>query len=721
MKIIAQKYKDGTLTLLDVPVPAAKPGGITVRSTYSVISTGTELMMVAQSKMSLLGKAKARPDQVRKVLQSVSQHGVLATLEKVNNRLDSYTPIGYSLAGRIEEVAEDVSEFKQGQRVACGGNKYALHAEYNWVPVNLAVPIPDNVPDEEAAFATVGSIAMQGFRQSQAKLGETAVVIGLGLIGQLLVQILQAAGLRVFGIDIDDDKNRIAEKHGACACARPGTSAFSAFEQLLSDRTNGAGADHIYLVAGGDSNEPVELAAALARDRARITDIGKCRLDLPWNAYYDKELELVFSRSYGPGRYDPVYEEQGIDYPIGYIRWTEKRNMAACLDLIAAGKIHIRSLISGIHDFSDSVSVYERMHKRELGGLGVLFRYPESSEYKNRIQVSASVDLSATDRESSTIRVGVIGCGNYASSMLLPHLRKCQDVELVEVATTSGLSAANAQQKFGFQRVSSDAAGLISADDIDVVMVLTPHSSHAHFVCDALQSNKTVFVEKPLAINKGQLDQIISTIRESGNDRIMVGFNRRFSPYLLALKEAFGPVAGTQTLQFRINAGQIDSTTWYGDATNHGSRFVGEGGHFLDTVSWWIGSNPTSVYAVGTDDDGVSATITYPTGAVAVVTYMTSGDSRYPKELLEIMSQGKSAKMDNFRSAELWQQGRRKTIKATASDKGQKNELDAFLHAVRSNGPMPISIDSIIATTEATQAIEESISTGAPVRIGSFG
>ena len=341
MKQVAQNYKSGDLAVLDVPVPACRPGGVLVRSLYSLISTGTEMMKVSEARMSLIGKARARPDQVRKLLDSVAQNGALATYQKAMNRLDSYTPLGYSLCGVVVEVGAGAEQFSVGQLVAAAGNEFALHADVNWIPTNLCVPVPDGVAPEHAAFATVGAIAMQGVRRAEVALGETACVIGLGLIGQLVVRLLVASGVQVVGLDMVAARCRTAEKAGALICAAPDDDGLREVERVLLDRTGGLGADHVLLAAGGDSNGPVEVAARLARDRARVVDIGKTRLDLPWNAYYDKELDVRFSRSYGPGRYDDRYELEGIDYPAGYVRWTERRNLSCFLDLLADGSVDV--------------------------------------------------------------------------------------------------------------------------------------------------------------------------------------------------------------------------------------------------------------------------------------------------------------------------------------------------------------------------------------------
>ena len=707
MKQIAQNYRSGELALLEVPMPAARPGGVVVRTEFSLISTGTEMMKINESKLSLLGKARARPDQVKKVMQSVSQQGLRATYRKVSDRLDSYTPLGYSLCGEIVEVGAGMEHLAVGQRVACAGNSYALHAEYNWVPRNLCVPVPEGVSAEHAAFTTVGAIAMQGCRQSEARLGETACVIGLGLVGQLLVQILRAAGVKVVGLDPSTERCQLAEQSGAAVCCPPDPANRGPVLETLAALTDGAGADHVFLTAGGDTNEPVELAAELARDRARVVDIGKVRLDLPWTEYYAKELDVRFSRSYGPGRYDPLYEEGGIDYPIGYVRWTERRNMACFLDLVAEGRLDLEPLISAVLPFEDAVGAYERILRGEQGGVGLLFRYSPNGSAQRRLAIPAP--SSRPDRRP-VVRLGVIGAGNYATSMLLPHLQDRTDVRLVEVATATGLSAANAQRRFGFERCSTDHRGLLDDEAVDAVLIATRHHAHAAMVCAALRAGKAVFVEKPLAVDPDQLQAILAAIGDSGNDRLMVGFNRRFAPLLVALKGDFGARSGPAQVRYDVNAGRLESGSWYAQP-EEGSRLVGEGCHFVDTISWWLDQDPVAVFAAATGDpDDTASTLLYPDGSLATIAYQTSGDSRAPKELFQVVGGGQLARLHNFQLAELWRGGRRHVRRSrTGIAKGQKQELDAFVRAVAEARAMPIPLESLAATTLATFAARRSL------------
>ena len=636
MKIIAQNYKSGELALVDAPTPSARPGGLLVRTEYSAISVGTEMMKVSEAKLSLLGKARARPDQARKVLAGVAKDGPKATFDKVMNRLDSYTPLGYSLTGVVVEVGAGVSGYRVGQRVACAGNQFALHAELNWVPVNLCVPVPDSVDPRHAAFGAVGSIAMQGLRQAGLGLGDVSVVIGLGLVGQLLVRLLVAAGIRVIGLDLSAERCRLAEGAGVIHAGSPEGADLQAVAATLAEVSAGHGADAVFIAAGGKSNQPAELAAELARDRGRVVDIGKCSLDLPWNAYYDKELDVRFSRSYGPGRYDPRYEESGVDYPIGYVRWTEGRNLACFVDLLARKQIDLEPLVNAVVDFTDAVGTYEAINSGTLRGIGFLFEFATDQPAGPAVRTPAPV-RPATPAAPAALRIGFIGAGNYASTMLLPHLGSRDDVHLAAVATRTALSAANAQRKFGFEEAYGDHRAVLDDPTIDAVFLVTRHRSHAQLVCEALRAGKAVFVEKPLAITPDQLREVIETVAETGNDRLAVGFNRRFAPLLNALRAEVGPVGSGGMLRYLVNAGTLDAGSWYLDTDSEGTRFVGEGGHFIDTCSWWLGATPVRVHAVtaaGRPDD-IHVTLEYDDGSVAALTYTSAGARRFPKETFE--------------------------------------------------------------------------------------
>ncbi|WP_405407488.1 bi-domain-containing oxidoreductase [Streptomyces sp. NBC_01124] len=724
MKQVVQNYKSGELALLDVPVPGCKPGGVLVRTAYSLISTGTELMKVSEAGMSMLGKARSRPDQVAKVVQSVATNGVPATYRKVMGKLDSYTPLGYSLCGVVEQVGAGIDDVKVGDLVACAGNEHALHAELNWVPKNLYAPVPDGLAPRDAAFGTVGSIALQGVRQGESRLGEVALVVGLGLIGQLVVQLLAASGVRVVGADPDPVRCELAERLGAAACGDP---ASPAVESAVAELTDGHGVDQVYLAAGGGSNQPVELAARLCRDRGRVVDIGKCRLDLPWKAYYEKELDVRFSRSYGPGRYDPEYELEGRDYPIGYVRWTERRNLACFLDLVARGRVDVAPLISHTAAFDDAVETYRRLKDGDLKAVAVLFRYPEQTDDAEAPAQAPAVTVPAVQVKRSParaagtpVRLAFVGAGNYASSMLLPHLTGRDGVELSTVVTTTALSAANAQRKFGFAEATTDLDAVLGDASVDAVFVVTRHSSHAELTRKALLAGKAVFVEKPLALTEEELAGVLAAVEESGNDRLQVGFNRRFAPLLREARQRLGDRTGPASLRYLVNAGRLDHGSWYLRQDTEGSRFAGEGGHFVDTASWLLGADPVSVYAVAASgNEDLQVVLGYPDGSTATVSYVTTGAAGFPKETLDLVADGKVLQLDDFVRTSVYD-GRKRWVSSRlpkARDKGQSAELAAFVRAVRTGGPMPVPLESLAATTAATLAVRSSLAAGAPVTL----
>jgi predicted dehydrogenase len=724
MKQIAQNYKSGELAVLDVPAPTCRPGGVLVQSLYSLISPGTELMKVSEASMSMVGMARARPDQVRKVIDQVQQQGLFTTYKKVMNKLDSYTPLGYSLSGVVTEVGRGADAFEVGQLVACAGNEQALHAEYNWVPVNLCAAVPPGVLPEHAAFATVASIAMHGVRRAEVQLGETAAVIGLGLIGQLVVRLLVAAGVQAVGIDPVPERCRLAEKAGAVACGAPDD--LGDIQAELARITSDRGADHVFLSAGGSSNGPVEAAVKLARDRARVVDIGKMKLDLPWNSYYEKELDVRFSRSYGPGRYDTRYELDGIDYPAGYVRWTEKRNLEAFLDLVARGKLEVASLIDGTFPMTDAATVYDDLKSGTLKAIGVLLEYPVPAGDA----LAPETSLTLPDAKPPSVRkhragkkdqlaIGFVGAGSYASSMLLPQLAKLGPASLVRVATTRSLSALNAQKKFGFITASTDTNSVLEDESLDAIFIVTRHATHAALVCRALETGKAVFVEKPLALTREETDQIAEAVAATGNDRLMVGFNRRFAPLLVAMRKGFGASADASVTRYLVNTGPLAAGSWYLNEEAEGSRFVGEGGHFIDTLSWWAGSLPQEVYAVrGPEKGDVIATFRFASGGSGTIAYLTSGSARFPKETMDATGGGRTARLDNFKAATVWSGRGKDTMKTRGGqDKGQQAEMVAFVEAVRTGAPMPVSIDSLLATTRATLAADESLLSGRPVSV----
>lgn len=724
MKQVGQNYKSGAVVLEEVPAPKCRGGGLLVTTEFSAVSIGTEGMKVREGKMSYVGMARARPDQVKKVLGTLQQHGLKATYQKVMNRLDSLTPLGYSTAGRVDAIGSGVTGFKVGQRVACGGAGYANHAEVNFVPKNLCVAIPDEVSGEHAAFATIGSIAMQAYRQSDLQLGEVVCVIGLGLIGQILVQILVAAGTTVIGVDLDAKRLEVARQGGAVDAFKPDDPELRA---AALRATGGHGMDCVFITAGGSSNHPIELASEIARDRARIVDVGKTKLNLSWNEFYEKELDLRFSRSYGPGRYDSAYEEEGFDYPLGYVRWTENRNMQSFLELVAKKAIDMDLIVGPPVDFERAEEVYETLAAKS-DALGLVFRHEARTDTNCHANIITWPDLGAFRKKASAsgnVAVGVIGAGNYASSMLLPHLAHDKRVELKLVATSSSLSAKNAAQKFGIEGSTSDHRRVMEADEISTVLIATRHSSHVELVCEALSSGKNVYVEKPLAIDREGLDRVVKTIEETGNDRLMVGFNRRFAPAIKKMKAL--RKGGPTTMLYRVQAGALDHGSWYLDP-KEGGRFVGEAGHFFDLMTHVIGSRPVRVSAhclspqkpIGDDNENVIASVEYADGSIGCLMYLTQGCDKVGKEYLELHGCGQSITINNFESVLAFDGAKRTKEKAIAKDKGQKLQMQEFVTSVATAQALPIPIEDILDTTALTLAAAESIRVNARVSLADY-
>ena len=524
VKQIGQSYRDGRLSLEEVAYPALQAGGVIIRTAFSVISMGTEGMKVREARMNLLEKARARPDQLKQVLDTVRQQGVRAAFDKVMSRLGRLTPLGYSLSGYVVDVGDDVDEFRIGQRVAAAGAEFANHGEYNFVPRNLVVPLPEEVPLDQAAFGTIGAIAMHGFRQSRAALGETALVIGMGLIGQVALRILTAAGVRTVAVDLDAQRCEMARTGGAVAAGVPNDLGW---RNALSRLTGGHGADVVLICAGGSDNSVLELAASAVRDRGRIVVIGKTKLDLDYNTFFRKEIEVAFSRSYGPGRYDPAYEIESRDYPYAYVRWTERRNIEAFIDLLATRRIDLSPLVGMVRDFDRAVEVYDELHEGRAKAIGVLLDYgvrgPEDERPARVVQRMHVVP-------SKRVAVGIIGAGNYASSMLLPPLKADPRVEIRSIVTATGLSAASAAQRFGVPIHGTDRHAVVHDPEIAGVVIATRHASHASLAAEALRAGKAVFVEKPLAVDADGL--ALGRCRRGGSGRAAI--DGRIQPAFLA-------------------------------------------------------------------------------------------------------------------------------------------------------------------------------------------
>jgi len=725
MKQVMQNMRDGKTIVAEVPAPTPRPGQALVRVAASLVSAGTERMLVEFAEKSLVGKARSRPDLVRQMMDKMKREGVLPTVQAAFNRLDQPMALGYSSAGTIISLGDGMEGFKVGQRVACAGGGYAVHAEYNVVPRNLLTALPDSVDFESAAFTTLGAIALHGFRLAEPQIGETVAVIGLGLLGLLASQIAAASGCRVFGIDTNPERVALGSSLGLTACLRDQAVDFA--QAFTANR----GFDVVLICADTSSNDPVELAAVIARDRARVVATGAVGLSFPRKIYYEKELSFVNSRSYGPGRYDPSYEENGRDYPIGYVRWTEGRNFQAVVDLMASGRLKVAPLISHRYPIEKAAEAYEVITgKSKEPFLGILLTYGEKEELK-----SNKVEFPAVHRPSSAVKLGVLGAGLFANATLLPAIKKIPDIELVGIASAGGLHAQHSAKKFGFAYATSNDDEILNDPNINTVAILTRHDLHADLVVKALQAGKHVFVEKPLAIDEIGLDKVIAALtidhgpqtETNGSSStvhglLTVGFNRRFAPLAIKLSTFLTNRTEPLHVHYRVNAGTIPLTHWTHDPAQGGGRVIGEGCHFVDFLAFLAGAAPVSVSAHALPDggkyreDNLSMTFTFPDGSIGVVDYLANGDKSFPKERIEVFCGGRVAVLDDFRALEMVHDGRR-TVTKKAQDKGWYSEWVAFVHAIREGSQPPIPYEQLIGVTKATFAAMESLRGGQNVNI----
>ena len=713
MKQLLQNIRNGKTTIAEVPIPTPPPGMALVKVSASLVSAGTERMVVEFAEKSLAGKARSRPDLVRQVLDKARREGIAPTLRATFNRLDQPMTLGYSSAGTITAVGTEMEGFKIGQRVACAGGGYAVHAEYNLVPRNLLTPLPEGVDFESAAFTTLGAIALHGFRLAEPQVGESVAVIGLGLLGLLAVQIAAAAGGRVIGVDIDPQRVALAKGFGVQAVPREQA------EEAVQAFTSNLGADVVLICADTPSNDPLELAGAIARNRAKIVATGAVGLTMPRKIYYEKELNFINSRSYGPGRYDPAYEENGQDYPIGYVRWTEGRNFQTIVELLESGKLNVASLISHRFPIERAAEAYEVITgKKKVAFLGVLLTYSETPDGK----MAARVEFGASRQPQAVVKLGVLGAGLFANATLLPAIKKQTEVDLVGIASVSGLHAQHSGRKFGFAYAASDDEQLLNDPDINTIAILTRHNTHAGLVIKALQAGKNVFVEKPLAINREQLSAVTEALMVEACPLLTVGFNRRFAPLAAELAGFLAERREPLHAHYRINAGALPLNHWTQDPAVGGGRIIGEGCHFVDFITFLVGSVPVSVTANGLPDggkyreDNVSMTFTFADGSIGVVDYLANGDKSFPKERVEVFCGGRIAVLEDFRSLEMVRDGRRKTVRQ-AQAKGWSEEWAAFSKAIRTGAGPTIPYEQLTGVTKATFAAIESLRSGKRVEV----
>ncbi len=715
---VTQYQKTGELQVQEVPAPALQEGTVIVRNQASVISAGTERTSVATAQASMLGKARSRPDLVRQVVETAKREGVVATYRKVQNRLDNVKELGYSSAGVVLESA--VSGVSRGDVVACAGT--AHHAEIVRVSKHLVTPVPAGVAAEEAAFVALGAIALQGVRQAEVRLGEKVAVIGLGLVGLLTVQLLKAQGCRVIGFDVDPGSFELATAMGCDDCSLADGGALAAAEAF----TGGYGTDAAIITAGAATNAPVELAVEAARQRSRVVVVGSVPIDVPRSVFYEKELELTISRSYGPGRYDAAYEEGGVDYPLGYVRWTENRNMQAVLDLIASGKLDVRSLVTHRFPIARAVEAYRLITgKPSERYVAIVLEYPERDTPSDDGVRERADRPAAAVQQVETVSVGFVGAGNFAQSNLLPHLLK-RGARLRGVATSRPVNAQSVAQKFGFAFATTAPDEVIADGSVNAVFVATRHDSHARYVAAALEAGHHVFVEKPLAVAPAELDALLPVAQaaEQQGQYLAVGFNRRFSEPIRAIAEHFAGRREPLVLTYRVNAGRLPRDSWIQEPAQ-GGRLVGEGCHFVDVFSFLVGAPVDRVFAAETcppnanaqDEGSASVVITYADGSVATLVYVVNGSERLPKEYLEASAGGSTAVLQNFEKLTLLS-GRKRRTRSFDGRKGHAEEVSHFIEVVNGRAAPAFSVAGLAETTRATFAALVSIRTDSETELG---
>ena len=736
MKQIIQSYRTGRIQLMDVPPPVPGRGAILVRNRCSLVSAGTEKYMLEMARKSLFGKALARPDLVKQAVAKAKTDGILEACRIALARLDSPTPLGYSCSGTVLEVGAGVEEFRRGDRVACAGSGHACHAEIVRVPKNLAVRVPPGVDWESASFVALGAIALEALRLARVSLGETVVVLGLGLLGQIGVQLLRAAGCHVLALDVREERAQMARQHGAEAAVTD----YSRLETLCRGMTQGRGCDAALIFAATPSNEPLEQAAALCRERGRVIAAGLVGLEVPRKAFYEKELEFAVSRAWGPGVYDPLYVEKGRDYPPAYARWTAGRNMEEFLAQVAGGAVRLEDLITHRFPLDRSAEAYEMILKGKEPFIGVLLTYPPETGAAEKIdlvfpppeeslRIGRAGGLQSRETPASSVGAGLIGAGQFATQILIPAMKGVRGLRLCGVATATGSRGRHAAEKFGFEFCTTSYEAILNHPEVNLACILTRHGSHARLVQEALRAGKHVFVEKPLCLTEEELAEIIRTYDSETEGRVpkpvfMVGFNRRFAPLARWLKEQFHGPGRTLCVHYTVNAGVIPPQHWVYDPEEGGGRLLGEVGHFIDFIQYLTGSVPARVFAetlgLGREGGGDDLLISLKMadGALGSIAYLSTGDRRHPKERIEVFGGGAVGVIDNFKRARFTQGGRvRESKRWFRADRGHRAEMECLVKAILGGGPSPVPFWEYLYTTQATLAIQASLREGQPVEV----
>jgi polar amino acid transport system substrate-binding protein len=728
MKQITQNKRTGVLRIVDTEAPLLGSGMILVKNLASVISTGTEKTTIDSRKSSMLSRARSQPEEIKKVVDEVKRTGLLTTYKRIMSKLDSSAALGYSSAGVVLAVDDSITDLEPGDRVSCAGAEYANHSDLIAVPRNLVAKVPDNVSIETAAYGTIAAIALQSVRQAEPTLGETVVVIGLGLIGQLVVQFLKANGCTVIGIDIDHQSNELALRSGADAALNRRRDPV---EQAVLGMTSGQGADSVIITAGTSDNDPMVLAGKIARERGKVIILGATPIDAPRGPYYMKELDIRISRSYGPGRYNPIYEGKNLDFPIGYVRWTENRNIQAYLDLSSKGLIHPEILTTHRFSIEDAMKAYSLIEgEKKEPYVGIVLTYDETMD-AGAAQVSTAADEAVSGqplRPGDPCVYGFIGAGSFASGFLLPNIKAHSGLTPDTVCNRTAVSASDMKDKFGFRHSTTDHNAVLDSMDIGTVFIATRHGSHAGLSLDALSAGKNVFVEKPLSLNEEELGSIENALKRnhaSGRHPVlMVGYNRRFAPLVIRMKEFFSALRDPSIIHYYVNAGFLPRDHWTHDPIDGGGRIVGEVCHFIDTIQFLTGGNPVRLHAENisttnealTAADNIVVSLRMDNGSAASIVYASNGDSSIPKERIVMSCGNSTAIMENFTALTLARNGKQEK-KTSPGDKGHKAEIDAFINAVRQSTGELIPYTSLFATTRATFAILESLRTKEAVNL----
>ncbi|MDT0559378.1 bi-domain-containing oxidoreductase [Ichthyenterobacterium sp. W332] len=706
MQQLTQKLGSGDMVIQEIPYPQVSKGMIVVKNHYSIISAGTEGSTVQAARKSLIGKAKERPQQVKQVLDTLKKQGPIQTYRAVMKKLDAYSPLGYSCAGEVVEVGEGITEFEIGDKVACAGAGYANHAEIVSVPTNLAVKLDSNINLKNAAYNTLGAISMQGVRQADLRLGETCVIIGLGLLGQLAALILKASGVTVIGVDVSEAAVKQAVKNNVVDLGLTRNSA-GAEEQIFSI-TNGYGADAVVIAAATSSLDPINFAGAIARKKGKVVVLGAVPTGFDRDPYwYRKELELKMACSYGPGRYDLNYEEKGIDYPLPYVRWTQNRNMQAFQELIAKERIDIDYLTTHEFNFEDAPKAFDLVVNKSEPFTGIALKYDIDKEHNKKAIITS------TSQQLGKLNISFIGAGSYAQGNLLPNIPNSNDVKRVGVLTNTGTTSKRVAEKFNFQFCATKEEDIFS-EKTNTLFVATRHDSHASYVLKALQNSINVFVEKPLCLQESELEDIIDA-KANIDKVVMVGFNRRFSPLTQRIKEKFGE--GPMSMIYRINAGAIPKDTWIQDMEIGGGRVLGEVCHFVDYLTFINGSLPIKVSAQSLPDahglnDTLNIIIKFENGSTGTIAYYANGSKSLTKEYFEVYSTGSTAILNDFKELKIYGKGKPSKKKLMNQNKGQKEMVEAFIGGLLKDGKAPIPFNDILAVTKASFAVLESIKTG---------